>query len=89
LLRKLRLGKPTDAYRGEASEGGLTSVLSISSWQIAKVWSDGMSDVTDSDKTDVQFRNDISDEALEAAALAGSSGAYTVAFCTNNSICPA
>ena len=49
-----------------------------------------MSDVTDTEKTGDQFlTDDISDEALEVAALAGSSAAYTVAFCTNGAVCPA
>jgi len=32
---------------------------------------------------------EISDEALEAAALPAQAGAYTVAFCSNGNVCPA
>jgi len=32
---------------------------------------------------------EVSDEALETAAVAGNSGAYTLGFCTGLSDCPA
>jgi hypothetical protein len=49
-----------------------------------------MSEITNDEQTgDKIIGVEISDEALEALAFAGNSGAYTVAFCTNGQYCPA
>jgi hypothetical protein len=49
-----------------------------------------MGNISDSEKAEDQiFNNDVSDEAMEAAAFAGNYGAYTqFAFCTMHG-CPA
>jgi hypothetical protein len=35
------------------------------------------------------LNDDVSDEALETAAVGEKAGAYTVSFCTSGAVCPA
>ena len=48
-----------------------------------------MNDITQAQDEQVVFANDVSDEALEAAAFAGTAGVYTqLGLCTTSLDCP-